>query len=174
MWRFLVSLMLLGSATGCGEKDGSAVTDFTLTSSAFANGGAIPRQYGCDGPGHSPPLAWSDPPRGTKSLALVVDDPDAPSGTFEHWGVFDIPAATHSVDPGQSTGKEAINGFGKPGYGAPCPPPGHGVHHYHFKLYALDTEGLHLPVNAKVSDVEQAAREHLVGQAELIGLYERT
>lgn len=172
MRQLLICVILLASA-GCGFRSDKAVTVFSLTSSAFHNAQRIPAQYTCDGSGEAPPLQWSEPPQGTRSLALVVDDPDAPGGTFDHWGVFDIPASTRSLAASAPSGKQAINGFGKPGYGGPCPPPGHGAHHYRFKLYALDVDSLSLPVNAKVRDVEKAARAHLIGRAELTGTYHR-
>ena len=150
------------------------MAQFGLTSPAFQNGQAIPAQYSCDGAGQSPPLAWGAPPQGTKSFALVVDDPDAPSGTFRHWGAYDIPASLRSIGAGQAAGSQAVNDFGKPGYGAPCPPKGHGAHHYRFKLYALDVDQLSLPAGgAKVKELEQEAQKHAVGRAELTGLYER-
>ena len=120
-----------------------------VTSAAIQDGAPIPARYTCDGDGQSPPLSWGEPPAGTKSFALVVDDPDAPSGSFRHWGVYDIPASTRSLGAGQSIGGQAVNGFGKSGYGGPCPPKGHGPHHYRFKLYALDIARLGLSSDAQ-------------------------
>ncbi|HZC37179.1 MAG TPA: YbhB/YbcL family Raf kinase inhibitor-like protein [Sphingomicrobium sp.] len=153
--------------------ENATLTKISLTSDDFQNGGAIPAQYTCDGANRSPALQWSDPPPGTKSFALVIDDPDAPSGTFRHWGAYDIPATVRSIGPGQAAGAQAINDFGKAGYGGPCPPPGHGPHHYHFKLFALDVGKLSVPANAKVADVENAVQQHAIGQGELVGTYER-
>jgi len=153
--------------------ENSTLTKLDVTSSAFGEGQPIPRQYTCDGADQSPPLAWGEPPGGTRSFALVVDDPDAPSGLFRHWGAYDIPASARSIASGQSIGAEAVNGFGKSGYGGPCPPKGHGPHHYHFKLYALDVERLAVQPNAKVEQIESEAQKHAVGQGELIGTYER-
>jgi Raf kinase inhibitor-like YbhB/YbcL family protein len=149
------------------------LTKLSLTSDAFQNGGVIPAQYTCDGADQSPALSWGEPPPSTKSFALVVDDPDAPNGTFRHWGAYDIPAATRSIGQGQKAGTEAVNDKGKPGYGGPCPPKGHGPHHYHFKLFALDVDKLGLSGNPKITDVENSAKQHAVGQAELVGTYER-
>jgi Raf kinase inhibitor-like YbhB/YbcL family protein len=104
---------------------------------------------------------------------LVIDDPDAPSGTFRHWGVYDIPASARSIGGGQRIGTEVGNDFGKTGYGGPCPPKGHGPHHYHFKLFALDVDKLDLAPGAKVVDVENAARRQAIAEGELIGTYER-
>jgi len=144
-----------------------------LTSEAFQNGQPIPVEYSCDGGDRSPALHWGEPPAGTRSFALVIDDPDAPSGTFRHWGVFDIPASARSVGGGQRVGTEVSNDFGRSGYGGPCPPKGHGPHHYHFKLFALDTDKLGLSANSKVVDVENAARQHAIAEGELVGTYER-
>jgi len=144
-----------------------------LTSSAFANGQPIPRQFTCDGAGLTPPLKWGEPPAGTKSFALVIDDPDAPSGTFRHWGVFDIPASARAIGGGQKIGTEVANDFGKAGYGGPCPPKGHGSHHYHFTLFALDVDKLGVSPGAKVVDVETAAHKHALAEGELVGTYQR-
>src|SRR5947209_296728 len=98
------ALILAVVVAGCGARSDKAVAQVNLTSSAFQNGGAIPTQFTCDGADQSPPLAWNQPPPETKSLALVIDDPDAPSGTFRHWGVFDILASTRSIGGGQRIG----------------------------------------------------------------------
>jgi Raf kinase inhibitor-like YbhB/YbcL family protein len=153
--------------------ENAALTKISLTSDAFSNGGQIPEQFTCDGTDQTPILRWSEPPPGTRSFALVIDDPDAPSGTFRHWGVFDIPASARAIGGGSHAGTEVTNDFGKQGYGGPCPPKGHGPHHYHFKLYALDTHSLGLAASAKVIDVEKAARSHAIAQGELVGTYER-
>jgi Raf kinase inhibitor-like YbhB/YbcL family protein len=158
---------------GEGTMDNATLTRLNLTSGAFKDSQPIPTQFTCDGANRSPPLSWGEPPAGTKSFALVVDDPDAPSGTFGHWGAYDIPPGTRSIGEAQSVGTQAINGFGKTGYGGPCPPAGHGPHHYHFKLYALNTGALGLPAGAKVEDVEKAAQEHVLGRGEIVGTYQR-
>lgn len=145
----------------------------SLTSDSFANGQPIPARYTCDGANQTPVLHWGEPPPGTKSFALVIDDPDAPSGTFRHWGVFDIPASARSIGTGQRLGSEVRNDFGKPGYGGPCPPKGHGPHHYHFKLFALSIDRLELGSGASVADVERAAERHAIAQGELVGTFER-
>jgi hypothetical protein len=157
---------------------GAAVENATLTklsmiSDAFKNGQPIPRQFTCDGGDQTPVLRWGAPPESTKSFALVIDDPDAPSGTFRHWGVFDIPSSARSIGGNQRTGTEVDNDFGKPGYGGPCPPKGHGPHHYHFKLFALDVDKLDVSSNAKVAEVEKAAQKHAIARGELVGTYER-
>ena len=183
--KFVPALVLVALAS-CGANNhatnesngGTAVDNATLTklrliSDAFQGEQAIPAYHTCDGTNQSPPLSWGEPPEGTKSFALVVDDPDAPSGTFRHWGAFDIPASTRRIAPGQQPGTQAMNDFDKAGYGGPCPPKGHGPHHYHFKLFALDTDKLGLSTNAKVADVENAARQHAIAEGELVGTYER-
>ena len=156
-----------------GNVESATLAKLGLTSDAFQDGQVIPTQYTCDGMDQTPVLTWGDPPSGTKSFALVIDDPDAPSGTFRHWGVFDIPASARSIGGAQRVGTEVSNDFGKPGYGGPCPPKGHGPHHYHFKLFALDTDKLEIPSGAKVKDVEDAAAKHAIARGELIGTYER-
>jgi Raf kinase inhibitor-like YbhB/YbcL family protein len=152
--------------------DNAAAAKIGLTSTAFQDGKPIPVQFTCDGADQSPPLAWGEAPTGTKSFALIVDDPDAPSGLFRHWGAYDIPPGTQSVTAGRPIGKQATNGVGKQGYGGPCPPKG-APHHYHFKLYALDVETLDVPASPNVEDVENAAKTHVIGRGELIGTYER-
>jgi Raf kinase inhibitor-like YbhB/YbcL family protein len=186
MWKRLTPAVLVIALASCGasnrannEANGGATVEnatlakLTLTSDAFQDGQPIPTQFTCDGADQTPALHWGDPPSGTKSFALVIDDPDAPSGTFRHWGVFDIPASARSIGGGQKAGTEVSNDFGKPGYGGPCPPKGHGAHHYHFKLFALDTDRLGLSTSAKVADVEKAAQQHAIAQGELVGTYER-
>jgi len=160
-------------ARGGGAVDNATLTKLDLISDRFKNGQPIPKQFTCDGADQTPVLRWGAPPEGTKSFALVIDDPDAPSGTFRHWGVFDIPASARSIGDGKHVGTEVTNDFDKPGYGGPCPPPGHGPHHYHFKLFALDTDKLGLSPSAKVADVENAARQHAIAEGEIVGTYER-
>lgn len=160
-------------ANGERTVENATLTKLSLTSTAFQDGQPVPRQYTCDGGDQTPALSWDEPPQGTKSFALVIDDPDAPSGTFRHWGVFDIPASVRSIGGGQRIGTEVTNDFGKLGYGGPCPPKGHGPHHYHFRLFALDTEKLGLSANARIVEVERAASGHALAQGELVGTYER-
>jgi Raf kinase inhibitor-like YbhB/YbcL family protein len=179
------SIAVLIAVTSCGAKSegndsngGSAVENATLakinlTTAAFQAGQAIPREYTCDGANRSPALSWGEPPQGTRSFALVIDDPDAPSGTFRHWGVFDIPATARSMGGGQRIGTEVRNDKGSIGYTGPCPPPGRGPHHYHFKLFALDVNALGISADSTVADVENAASKHAIAEGELIGTYER-
>lgn len=146
-----------------------------LTSSAFKNGETIPRLYTGEGKDVSPPLAWSAAPSGTKSFALICEDPDAPNGTFHHWAIYDIAADATVLAEGSTPdgAKEAMNDFGRHGYGGPMPPKGHGPHHYHFRLFALSTDRLTLPTDASVPDVARVVKKHKLAEAELTGLYER-
>ena len=151
----------------------ATLSKISLSSTAFRDGQPIPKQHSCDGANQSPALSWGEPPAGTKSFALTIDDPDAPGGTFRHWGAYDIPASTRSIASGQHVGTEVDNDGGKPGYTGPCPPRGSGVHHYHFRLFALDVDRLDLGTNSKVRDVEREAGKHAIAHGELIGTYER-
>ena len=150
-----------------------------LRSSGFSDGATIPRRFTCDGEDLSPPLQWSGAPAATRSLVLLCDDPDAPAGTWHHWAAYDIPAeqtqlADDAGRDGSAKGfKQAINDFQKPGYDGPCPPRGHGLHHYHFRLLALSIDQLPLRNNPSCSQVEQEARKHTVAEASLVGLYRR-
>lgn len=151
---------------------------FQIESPAFKAGHAIPNEFTCTGRDLSPALSWSDPPEGTRSLALIVDDPDAPTGTWVHWVLFNLPASARSL-PQAVAGKEKLdaggvqgtNDFRRIGYGGPCPPPGK-PHRYFFKLYALDAE-LNLKAGAKKADVEDAMRGHVLANAELMGTFGR-
>lgn len=151
---------------------------FTIQSSDFINGGDIPRAFTCDGEDRSPALSWSGAPDGTKVLALIADDPDAPAGTWVHWVIFNIPAKAQSLSAGVEKkeqlpdgSKQGRNDFRKVGYGGPCPPPGK-PHRYFFKLYALASE-LPLQAGASKADVEHAMVGHTLGNAELMGRYKR-
>ena len=151
---------------------------FVLISPAFAPGAAIPAEYTCDGADISPPLAWSGAPGGTRSLVLVVDDPDAPGGTFRHWAAFNIAPAAAGLAAGYGAGRpgerfrEARNDFGQSGYRGPCPPPGP-VHHYHFRLLAIGRPSLDLTPAANAIDVLRAAGRYAIRRTELIGTYRR-
>jgi hypothetical protein len=161
-------------SNGAAAVENSTLSRISLTSDAFKDGQSIPKEFSCDGASQPPALHWSNPPDGTKSFALVIVDPDAPGGTFRHWGVYDIPASARSIGGGKpEAGAEVINDKGTTGYTGPCPPPGHGLHHYHFKLFALSVDKLQLSGGAKVIDVENAAAKHVVAQGELVGTYER-
>lgn len=128
-----------------------------LVSSAFADGAAIPRRFTCDGENLSPPLPWSNAPKATRSFVMLCDDPDAPGGTWHHWAAYDIPSSlTELADNAAQNAKtrQAVNDFRNAGYGGPCPPHGHGPHHYHFRLLALSTDRLRAQPNASCRDVE--------------------
>ncbi len=145
-----------------------------LVSSAFADGAAIPRRFTCDGDDASPPLQWSGVPAETKSFVLLCDDPDAPGGTWHHWAAYDIPPDTSELaENAAGSFKEAVNDFRKTGYGGPCPPPGHGPHHYHFRLLALSTGHLRPQARASCRDIEREARKYAIAEATLVGWYER-
>ena len=144
-----------------------------VSSSAFAQGQSIPRKYTCDGRNLSPPLQWTTMPANTKSIAIICDDPDAPSGTFTHWVLYDLPAKVTQLDEGSSGGgKEGVNGFRKRGYGGPCPPPG-SPHRYYFHVYALDTETLGQAGMSKEKALS-IMRGHILAEGQLIGTYQRT
>jgi Raf kinase inhibitor-like YbhB/YbcL family protein len=169
-WILATAVTLLG--------DRGAVT-MKAKSSAFDHNGSIPSKYTCEGNDVSPPLSWSDAPKGTKSFALIVDDPDAPDPsapkrTWVHWVVFDIPATTTELAEGAASklpngAKTGVNDWKKASYGGPCPPIGR--HRYFHKVYALDTTlALDQPTKA---DLEKAMQGHVLAQAELIGTYEK-
>jgi Raf kinase inhibitor-like YbhB/YbcL family protein len=140
-----------------------------ITSSAFHEGANIPSKFTCDGSDTSPPLQIAGVPSGAKSLVLIVDDPDAPSGLFTHWLVWNIPPQTGSIAEGSAPqGVQGANDFGKSGYRGPCPPSG--THRYSFKIFALDRE-LELRSGAKRSQVDAAMKGHVIAQGELVGRY---
>jgi Raf kinase inhibitor-like YbhB/YbcL family protein len=157
---------------------------FSLSSPDFKNNGAIPDKYtfnnmGCTGQNLSPALEWKNAPAGTKSFALMVHDPDAPTGSgWWHWVLYNIPASTTSLPEGAGKSlpagaAEGSTDFGTTGYGGPCPPPGSGKHHYNFTLYALKVDKLDVPPNATAAMVGFYAGANSLGKAKLTGLYER-
>jgi Raf kinase inhibitor-like YbhB/YbcL family protein len=148
-----------------------------LTSSSFDADSALPAKYTCDVTDVSPALSWTEPPAGTQSFALVVDDPDVPKKTVIHWLIYDLPAATRALPEGVPTkaklpdgSRQGKNDHGKIGYSGPCPPPG-AAHHYFFKLYALDYQ-TGLKPKATAADVEKAIKGHILAQAELIARFQ--
>jgi Raf kinase inhibitor-like YbhB/YbcL family protein len=148
------------------------MADFTIISSAFEDGQELPRRHTCEGDDVSPPLSWSGTPGGTRSLVLIVDDPDAPGGTFTHWLGWAIEPGSTGLAEGEAAPVEGRNDFGTSAYRGPCPPPGHGPHRYYFRLYALDAD-IELERGAGKGDLERALEGHVLGVAELIGQYER-
>jgi len=151
--------------------DGGGPMTMALTSPAFNDGEAIPSKFTCDGEDISPELDWFGTPEGTVSLALIMDDPDAPVGTWVHWVLYDMPMDLSGLRQGMTgVGVDGTNSWNRTGYGGPCPPSG--THRYFFKLYALDT-ALDLAPGAKKGDLLAAMEGHILGQAELIGTYNR-
>ncbi|MGD2095366.1 MAG: YbhB/YbcL family Raf kinase inhibitor-like protein [Phycisphaerales bacterium] len=151
--------------------------EIKITSSAFQKDGMIPSKYTCDGADISPPLQWDAVPEGTKSIALINDDPDAPMGTWVHWVLYNLPADTkelaENIPPEETLpngAKQGITDFGRIGYGGPCPPGG--THRYFFKIYALDTQ-LALEAGASKSQLLKAMKGHILVQGELMGKYKR-
>lgn len=151
---------------------------FSLRSDAFGADQPIPSRFTCDGEDGSPALSWSDAPPGTRSYALIMDDPDAPRGVFTHWVLFDLPASVHALPEAvpkserpDTGGVQGTNDFGKTGYGGPCPPSG-SPHRYRFFLYALDQE-LGLSPGASKQQVLTAMEGHIVGEGQLVGTYQR-
>lgn len=148
----------------------------SVDSPAFHNGGRIPERYSRNGGNVSPPLEWHDAPRNTRSFALVVEDPDAPKGTFRHWAIYNVPPAHQGLCEDSAAVRAAlpmaVNDFGNRGYDGPQPPHGHGTHHYHFRLLALDVPELRVPARASVPDVLAAAQAHVIAEAETVGTYQ--
>ena len=161
------------SAAGVSAKPMVALQ---LKSSVFSNGGAIPPKFTCDGPDVSPALSWNDPPPGTKAFALIMDDPDAPAGTWVHWVLYDLPAGVKQLPEGGPKAKDleigarqGSNDFQRIGYSGPCPPRG-ATHRYSFRLYALD-QPTQLHAGAAKGDLERAMKGHILAQSELIGRF---
>ena len=140
-----------------------------LTSNDFKQGGAIPKRFSCQGENVNPHLAWADVPAGTKSFALICDDPDAPAGTWVHWLVKNIPANVKEIRQNSVLGEQVENDFGKEDYGGPCPPSG--THRYFFRLYALDVEELEAD---NKDDFYSQVEEHAIAKAELMGTYKKS
>jgi len=179
--RIAVAVAALALPAGCGgggEKvEGpppTAPERITLSSPAFAAGATIPKRFSCDGDGISPPLAWRGIPADARSLALLVEDPDAPSGTFVHWTLFDIPADSDGVRAGgqPSGARSGENSFGDRGYGGPCPPEDDAPHRYRFVLYAL-RDRLGLEAGASPQDVRAAIGERAIARGQLTGRFGR-
>jgi Raf kinase inhibitor-like YbhB/YbcL family protein len=178
--RLLLALLI---SAGCGLVSwhdpfilASADEVLVFTTSSFRAGGDIPARFTCEGADDSPALSWKDPPDGTRSFALVMDDPDAPGGDFVHWVIYDLPASTHSLpegvvrDPEAEGGHQGINGFGRTGYSGPCPPPGR-PHRYFIRLWALDTAPNLQKATAE--DLESAIRGHILAHGEIMGRFRR-
>jgi Raf kinase inhibitor-like YbhB/YbcL family protein len=175
--RFFLCVSLLLTTKVLGQEKVGTMS-LQISSTAFAAGEVIPKKFTCDGPDVSPKLNWNVAPAKTQSFALIMDDPDAPVGTWVHWVLFDFPADTKELAEGIAKQEQLSNGarqgrndFGNVGYGGPCPPPGK-PHRYFFKLYALDAK-LNLKPGATKADVERAMKGHILAQTELMGRYGR-
>jgi Raf kinase inhibitor-like YbhB/YbcL family protein len=183
---FAMLLLIMATVVGCAQPSPPAEQvlpeseemPLTMTSTAFADGANIPAKYTCDGESISPELAWAQVPAGTASFALIMEDPDAPIKNFTHWVIFNLPPDTQGLP--EAVPKDATlangalqgkNGGGSTRYLGPCPPKG-SPHHYRFTLYALDTS-LDLTAGASKDQVLQAMEGHIIGQGQLVGLYQR-
>ena len=150
-----------------------------IESPAFRNKARVPTTYTCDGDDLSPPLEWFDPPQGARSFVLLCDDPDAPGGTWHHWAAYNIPHAVRSLPAGAAGQakmigfEHAINDFERATYGGPCPPRGHGPHHYRFRLLALSVVELHVGHGCSCAEIEREARKRCIEEAVLVGIYGR-
>jgi Raf kinase inhibitor-like YbhB/YbcL family protein len=183
LMRLMVILLIAGASSMVAQQansasSGGASTTFALTSPAFAAGAEIPRQYTCKGADTSPALAWSGAPANTASFALIVDDPDAPHGTWVHWVLWNLPASVHSLPEGlpkrdqlDDGSRQGRNSNQKVGYSGPCPPSGQ-THRYFFRLYALDGK-LDLAAGAGRSDLDTAMKGHVLAQTEYMGTFHK-
>jgi len=178
--RRISLLVLLAAMAACkkggGETPGevgSAPSTIALTSTAFSAGGTIPKSFTCEGNDKSVDLSWTGAPKETKSFVLIVDDPDAPTGTFTHWVLFDLPGTTLALPPAASVGTAGKNDFDKSGFSGPCPPKGKGVHRYFFKLFAIDIATLGKSEGATREEVEAAMKGHILARGELMGTFGR-
>jgi len=170
----LVVLALVTPAEVRGQK----ASKIELKTTSFTPGSFIPKRFTCEAEDVSPALAWTDPPAGTQSFAIIQDDPDAPSGTFVHWLVYDLPAAYRKLpealsgnDQMAGGGRQGTNDFSRTGYSGPCPPPGR-PHRYFIRLYALDAK-LNLRPAATRNELESAMQGHILARAELMGRFRR-
>jgi Raf kinase inhibitor-like YbhB/YbcL family protein len=174
-------LDIFGTAPSSATSQRSAKEEampLSIMSPAFADGETIPKKYTRDSDNLSPPLKWTGAPEKTRSFALVVEDPDAPSGTFRHLAIYNIPADRDRLPESIDTGPDhavrfGLNDFGNASYDGPEPPQGHGPHHYHFRLGALDVPSLPIPTDLDAEAVWREARKHMIEEAELVGIYER-
>jgi len=171
-----LGVLVLCAATLGQAREGTM--SFELASTAFTNGGTIPKKFTCDGPDVSPPIKWTQSVAGTQSFALIMDDPDAPAGTWVHWVLYNLPADAREIPEGAHKQEQLANGamqgrndFRRIGYGGPCPPPGT-PHRYFFRLYTLDAK-LTLKAGATRAELESAMKGHILVQTELMGRYGR-
>jgi Raf kinase inhibitor-like YbhB/YbcL family protein len=173
----LLSLVIL-LAAGCISKEEVTMENISISSEGFKSGDVIPDIYTCKGKDISPSLSWKGIPAGTKSIALTMDDPDAPGGTFVHWVIYNVPAQTQKLPEGMPHEKILADGsiqgmtdFGEIGYGGPCPPPGK-PHRYYFKMYALDSS-IDLAPGASQKELENVMEGHILAKGEFMGTYKR-
>jgi Raf kinase inhibitor-like YbhB/YbcL family protein len=149
---------------------------FTVRVERFENGATIPVEMTCEGGDVAPAVSWSGEPAGTKSFALIMDDPDAPGGTWTHWLLWDIPSDRHRIENGFRPGVFGVSGkndFGREGYGGPCPPRGHGAHRYFFRVYALNVPRIEVKPGAKRAAVDPAIHRCLMAEASHMGRFGR-
>jgi len=180
MKKFVFALVALGIATYLFfnyNKIQSKGGRMLLMSSAFKNGENLPKKYTCDGQDVNPSLQWENAPAGTKSFALIVDDPDAPNGVWVHWIVFNISPSISKLDENVSIDKlsgvkQGSNSSNKISFQGACPPKGHGVHHYNFTLYALNTI-VNLQEGCSKSDLLNAIEDHVLEKVQIMATYER-
>jgi len=174
MLLFMIAAVNCSKEGNSNNPGGATMGAITVTSTAFGEGGMIPKKYTCDDKDVSPQLAWTNIPAGAKSIALICDDPDAPVGTWVHWVVFNIPASVTGLPEGVKAlpggALQGVNDFRKLDYGGPCPPGG--THRYFFKVYALDTM-LTLKERASKTELLKAMEGHILGQGQLMGRYRR-
>jgi Raf kinase inhibitor-like YbhB/YbcL family protein len=168
-----------GAIYGDAALPAISLTQLFVTSAAFRQGEPIPKRYTCDGEDLSPDLAWRGVPQGTETFALIMDDPDAPRGTFTHWVYYNLPGALRALpedveksEHPPTGGSQGVNDFGDIGYRGPCPPPGP-AHRYHLTVYALDSQ-LRLPARSTKHELRTAIQGHVLGQGELVGVYGRS
>jgi Raf kinase inhibitor-like YbhB/YbcL family protein len=178
-----VAAFVLALSTGCKSGGGGApsappgvtIEKLAVTSQSFPSNGAIPVDYSCDGADRSPQLTFSTPPRGTKTFAILVEDPDAPSGDFTHWTLYDISAdhlaIPEGADPSSLGASSGVNDFSRPGYAGPCPPKME-LHRYYFRVFALNAE-LGLPPDATRSAFDAALNGHVLAEGALVGEFSR-
>lgn len=161
---------------GTGRASNEFAMSMQLEVHGFPVGETIPKRFTCEGANHSPKLTWSGAPDGTRSFVLIMDDPDAPGGTWNHWLLWNIESSVTSLEEGVEGsvhGRPGTNDFGEPAYGGPCPPKGHGPHRYFFRLLALDVENLGLPAGARRAELDRAMTSHVLAEATYMGTYER-
>src|SRR5262249_37215492 len=151
---------------------GGEVMGLRVSSPAFSNNQTIPKTYTCDGRNAAPPIEWSGIPADAKSVAVICDDPDAPSGTFTHWVLYNIPASARGLPEHPTIGTSGVNSFGKTGFSGPCPPKADHAHHYHFHVYALDLDSIGGAGLSK-DDALDAMEGHILAEGDLVGTYKR-